>query len=156
MQESRLAGRHIQAEYERIGLTQTALAERLGTTQPNVSAWVNGSREPNREHLAAMSRLFGCSVDYLMGLTTKRGELRAAARRGADDEMVERLRLIRQLASGVALSEIRAKLAGGVEPPASGATAGPSGGLPNDALDDLRAVEEQIARAPRRKRRGET
>jgi transcriptional regulator with XRE-family HTH domain len=153
MQESRRAGKHIQAEYERIGLTQTALAERMGTTQPNVSAWVNGSREPNREHLVAMSRLFGCSVDYLMGLTEKRGELRAE-RRSADDEVVERLRLIRQLASGVALATIRDKLVAGEDAATSHArTSGRASGAPPPDVAD---VAEQAARAasPRRKRKG--
>ena len=50
----------------KLGITQTALAERLGVTPQAVSKWEVGSALPDVESLLALSRLFGCTVNALL------------------------------------------------------------------------------------------
>ena len=49
------------------GLTQAALAERLGISKSAVSMYERGNREPELELLQAMADLFGVSVSSLLG-----------------------------------------------------------------------------------------
>lgn len=49
------------------GLTQSQLAEKLTTTQRNVSNWENGVSEPDYDTLVRLSDLFGISLDELFG-----------------------------------------------------------------------------------------
>ena len=44
------------------GLTQTELADRLGTAQANVSGWETGQRRPTPESLFAVGRVLGKST----------------------------------------------------------------------------------------------
>lgn len=53
---------------ENIGLTQSQLANRLGVTRAAVNAWEMGISFPSTALLAELSRLFGVSTDYLLGL----------------------------------------------------------------------------------------
>lgn len=58
-------------------LTQSQLAEILQTSKSNISKYEANSIEPNFETLVKISKLFGVSIDYLLGLenidsTTKR------------------------------------------------------------------------------------
>ena len=48
------------------GLSQEALAERLGTTRQAVSKWENDQGFPETEKLLALSNLFEVSVDTLL------------------------------------------------------------------------------------------
>lgn len=48
------------------GLSQEALAERLGTTRQAVSKWENSQGFPETEKLLHLSNLFGVSVDFLL------------------------------------------------------------------------------------------
>ena len=48
------------------GLKQSELALQIGTSTQNLSAYENG-REPNYETLVKLSKIFKCSVDYLIG-----------------------------------------------------------------------------------------
>jgi transcriptional regulator with XRE-family HTH domain len=50
------------------GLTQDALAERLGTTQSSVSAWVTGRSLPSPQHIFALEEAFGVSQGTLAAL----------------------------------------------------------------------------------------
>src|SRR5262245_37513674 len=42
-----------------LGLTQAAIAQRIGVTQPQVSSWENRKSEPSREQFAALLDFFG-------------------------------------------------------------------------------------------------
>lgn len=49
-------------------MTQSDLAELLGTTKSNVSAYENDSRQPPNSSLVKMAKHFGVSMDYLFNL----------------------------------------------------------------------------------------
>ncbi len=48
-------------------ITQTELAEKLGTTQDTVSLWERGLRAPNVEVIFELSKIFDVSIDFLFG-----------------------------------------------------------------------------------------
>lgn len=50
------------------GLTQTQLAQILCTTQDSISLWELGKSYPDVLMLIKMSKYFGVSCDYLLGL----------------------------------------------------------------------------------------
>lgn len=52
------------------GMSQTKLAKEIGTPQQTLSDWSNGPSEPGPEDLRKMAKVFGCTVDYLVGLTS--------------------------------------------------------------------------------------
>nr|DAW42952.1 MAG TPA: Repressor protein CI [Caudoviricetes sp.] len=52
---------------EKRGITQKYVALTLGVKAPSVSAWETGKTLPSAENLAALSELYGVSIDYLMG-----------------------------------------------------------------------------------------
>ena len=50
------------------GLTQQALADIADVSQQTVAQWEKGTREPNLEKLIALAKLFGVTLDYLVGV----------------------------------------------------------------------------------------
>lgn len=54
------------------GWTQGQVAGRLGVTPSVVSAYENGIRQPSYEVLIKISRLYGVSSDYLLGISGRR------------------------------------------------------------------------------------
>lgn len=48
------------------GLTQVALAEKIGVKQNTISAWENGESYPRVEVLIKLSEIFGCTLDELV------------------------------------------------------------------------------------------
>ncbi len=59
-------GEKITSCRKKIGLTQTELAEKLGVTRQAVSRWESDVSFPETDKLVSMSKLFGCSVDWLL------------------------------------------------------------------------------------------
>ena len=49
------------------GMTQRALAEKLGTTEVTVSRYTSGNRTPNVETTVAIAEVLGVSLDQLVG-----------------------------------------------------------------------------------------
>lgn len=49
------------------GLTQYALAKRLGISQSTICNWLNGKKEPSIESLWKVADFFDLTVDYLIG-----------------------------------------------------------------------------------------
>ena len=49
------------------GLSQREAAFRLGISTSVISAYENGERTPSTENLLALSYLYKCSTDYLLG-----------------------------------------------------------------------------------------
>jgi transcriptional regulator with XRE-family HTH domain len=47
-------------------MTSKILAEKLGVSEKTVSNWRNGRTEVPASKLLAMSKLFNCTVDYLL------------------------------------------------------------------------------------------
>ena len=64
--------KNIKSERVRIGLSQDVLAEKLGVHVNSVRKWENGETQPGSMSLIAMSKIFNCSPDYLLGLTDER------------------------------------------------------------------------------------
>ncbi len=50
------------------GLSQSALAKRLGVTRSSVNAWEMGLSIPTAQYIVELSQLFHVSTDYLLGL----------------------------------------------------------------------------------------
>lgn len=65
-------GSNIASERVRIGLTQAQLSEETGISKTAIKSWELGKRKPNGDALLRLSELFGCSSDYLLGLTEER------------------------------------------------------------------------------------
>lgn len=49
-------------------ITQSELAKRLGITRSSVNAWEMGISIPSTMYIVELSRLFGVSTDYLLGV----------------------------------------------------------------------------------------
>ena len=49
------------------GFSQREAASRLGISTSVISAYENGERTPSTENLLALSYLYKCSTDYLLG-----------------------------------------------------------------------------------------
>ena len=60
----------------RIGLSQSQLAARLGTTQSAVSRWENGRDEPRLSTVAAILRECDLSAELVIGPGIDRSQLR--------------------------------------------------------------------------------
>lgn len=52
------------------GLSQTQLAKEIGVSPGNVGDWETGRSKPGYNALAALTRIFGVSADYLLELDT--------------------------------------------------------------------------------------
>lgn len=63
---------NIEAERGRIRMTKAALSERLHVTPKTYNGYIDGKCPIPHTILIDMSKLFGCSVDYLLGLSESR------------------------------------------------------------------------------------
>ena len=63
---------NIASERVRLGWSQDELAEKLDVSRDTVKKWESGETPIKSSMLIAMSDLFGCSIDYLMGRTEER------------------------------------------------------------------------------------
>lgn len=59
-------GEKITEERKKLSYTQVQLAEELGVTRQAVSRWESDVAFPETDTLIKMSKLFGCSIDYLL------------------------------------------------------------------------------------------
>ena len=60
-------GKRIAANRKRLGLTQDALAEKLGITAQAISKWENDLSCPDITMLPKLAEIFGISTDALLG-----------------------------------------------------------------------------------------
>ena len=49
------------------GLTQVALAEKIGLRQNTISAWLLGKKEPSIRSLWLLADYFNTDIDYIVG-----------------------------------------------------------------------------------------
>ena len=66
-------GLHLLAEKirslrEQLGLTQAELAKKLGLTRSSINAWEMGLSVPSTPLIVDLSRFFGISTDFLLGI----------------------------------------------------------------------------------------
>lgn len=59
-------GEKIAEERKKLELTQQQFAEKLGVTRQAVSRWESDLAFPETDTLITMSKMFGCSIDYLL------------------------------------------------------------------------------------------
>lgn len=75
-------------------LSQDGLALKLNVSQSTISAYEVGDRTPDLETLIAIARLFGVSLDYLVGQTDLKQPIRQSDLNSSE---LEHLRIYRQL-----------------------------------------------------------
>lgn len=63
---------NIASERVKLGLRQRDLAEKLDVSLASITRWEKGKTEPTASALTAMCDLFGCSSDYLLGISENR------------------------------------------------------------------------------------
>ena len=63
-----MVGNIIKNMREQAGHTQIELAKLLGVSRTSVTGWENGTNSPNATYLIELSKLYGRSVDYILGL----------------------------------------------------------------------------------------
>ena len=60
---------NIEAELVRAQLTKEEISKKLGITSKTYLGYVRGSRPIPSDVLLSLSRMFGCKVDYLLGVS---------------------------------------------------------------------------------------
>lgn len=70
---------NIDAERARLGMSKVDLAHVLGVSYSTLKSWMGGKTEIPCSKLIAMTKLFGVSSDYLLGITQVRNAPTPAA-----------------------------------------------------------------------------
>lgn len=65
---------NVEVERRAAGLTVEQVADLVGVHPNTVRGWERGDYEPTSKNLVQLSTLFGCSADYLLGLTVNRND----------------------------------------------------------------------------------
>ncbi len=60
---------------EERGLSQRALAQKIGASFKAVNFWENGKVEPSAKYICALSDVFECTCDYLLGRSDDLGNI---------------------------------------------------------------------------------
>lgn len=68
MVESYNVGERIKGLRKKVGLTQKELSEILQVSQQTISLWESNATYPNAKDLILISKHFGVSADYLLGM----------------------------------------------------------------------------------------
>ena len=82
-------GQRIAAERKKLGLSQEALGEKMGVSRQAISKWESDGAVPEIDKLIAMSRLFGVTLGWLLGVEE---EPAATVAPGFTDEQLEMIR----------------------------------------------------------------
>ena len=64
---------HLKIERIRLDVTQKELAYMVGVSQQTICKWETEIASCPAEKLIELIKIFGCSVDYLIGLVDERG-----------------------------------------------------------------------------------
>ena len=57
---------------EEFKMSQKELALKTGVTEGSISLYEKGDRKPSYEVLIKLSEIFGCSIDYIIGISNDR------------------------------------------------------------------------------------
>lgn len=72
MQKRRTIGETIRAERKALKWSQVKLAQKIYVTPPTIARWEKDGGTPDLLSCIGLAELFGCSIDYLAGLTDNR------------------------------------------------------------------------------------
>ncbi|MBI4321869.1 MAG: helix-turn-helix transcriptional regulator [Chloroflexi bacterium] len=61
-------GQRLKEARDQAGLTQEGVADRLGVTWQTVWYWEAGRSRPSTDRLVALARLYGVTMDWLLGM----------------------------------------------------------------------------------------
>ena len=78
-------------------LNQVGLALKLNVSQKMISAYENGSHQPSIDTLINLSKLFGVSVDYIIGNSNIRTPAEKFSKDGLSQNEIELLNIYKQL-----------------------------------------------------------
>ena len=79
------------------GLLQADLAKKLKIRQNTVSNWETGRHEPDQDALREMSKLFGVSIDYILGNTDIKNPLTSEDMNGLTEKQIKILEMMGEL-----------------------------------------------------------
>ena len=86
-------GQRIAQKRKEQNLSQEALGETLGVSRQSISKWESDSSLPEIEKLVALSKLFGVSVGWLLGVEEERPEENG----GSDELTEEQMKLVEEI-----------------------------------------------------------
>ena len=75
---------------ESLKMSQKEVALTLGVSAPTVSEWEKGKKNPNTSNLKELARLYGVSIDYLLGNSSKEEPVSAEKVESLSDDEVSR------------------------------------------------------------------
>ncbi|HJA48087.1 MAG TPA: helix-turn-helix domain-containing protein [Candidatus Agathobaculum intestinipullorum] len=79
------------------GLLQADLAKKLKIRQNTVSNWETGRHEPDQDALREMSKIFGVSIDYILGNTDIKSPLTSEDISGLTEKQIKILEMMDKL-----------------------------------------------------------
>lgn len=79
------------------GLLQSDLAKQLKIRQNTVSNWETGRHEPDQDALREMSKIFGVSIDYILGNTDIKNPLTSEDVSGLTDKQIKILQMMEKM-----------------------------------------------------------
>ena len=63
---------NMRSERARAGLSSSQVAEKVGVSKHTILNWEANRTVPDGDKLIELAKLYGCSPDYLLGLTEER------------------------------------------------------------------------------------
>lgn len=79
------------------GILQSELAKYLKMGQATISNWETGRHEPDQDALREMSKIFGVSIDYILGNTDIKNPLTSEDMNGLTEKQIKILELMGNL-----------------------------------------------------------
>lgn len=84
-------GQRIAEERKKLGLSQEALGDKLGVSRQAISKWESDAAVPDVDKLIALSKLFGVTVGWLLGVEEEPGGSEEGGFTEAQLKMVEQI-----------------------------------------------------------------
>lgn len=63
---------NILAERKRMGLSRADLASKIARSEAAIGKWERGESSPDLSDASKLAAVFGCTTDYLAGITEER------------------------------------------------------------------------------------
>lgn len=99
-----LMARRISKEIDKRDLSKKEVADSLGVSDVTLSHWINGRRFPTLQQLEDLSKLFGVTIDYLLGISENAGRYTSLSEStGLTDKAIKNLRFISQSSEALAV-----------------------------------------------------